>query len=105
MAARLRPCAARPPGARSFLDDVGAAGLQPREGAVEVGGGRMMGAWLPLAIIATMVRCSSSVTPGTAAGGSRTMDVPGWLAGPTVIQRIPPYPTSSRTSEAFRDEW
>jgi hypothetical protein len=31
-----------------------------------------------LAIISVMVRRSSSVTPGSAAGGSRTMDVPGW---------------------------
>jgi hypothetical protein len=28
------------------------------------------------------------------------MDVPGWSAGPTVIQRIPPYATSLRTSQA-----
>ena len=34
-----------------------------------------------------------------AAGGCKTMDVPGWSAGPTVIQRIPPYPTSLRTSK------
>jgi hypothetical protein len=34
-----------------------------------------------------MVRRSSSVMPGSAAGGARRMDVPGWPAGPTVIQR------------------
>jgi len=28
------------------------------------------------------------------------MDVPGWSAGPTVIQRIPPYATSLRTSQS-----
>ena len=33
------------------------------------------------------------------AGGCRTMDVLGWSAGPTVIQRIPLYPTSLRTSK------
>src|SRR5438445_12852690 len=27
------------------------------------------------------------------------MDVPGWAAQPAVIQRIPPYPTSLRTSK------
>jgi hypothetical protein len=38
-----------------------------------------------------MVRRSSSVTPQPGAnGGSRTIDVPGWSAGPTVIQRSPP---------------
>jgi len=52
-----------------------------------------------LAIISAMVRRSSSVMPGSAAGGCRTMDVPGWSAGPTVIQRISPYPTSLRTSK------
>src|SRR5712691_5347180 len=47
-----------------------------------------------------MVRRSSSVTPQPGgAGGSRTMDVPGWSAGPTVIQRIPSYPKSLRTSK------
>jgi hypothetical protein len=45
-----------------LLDDLGAAGLQ---------------AQLPLAINSAMVRRSSSVTPGSAAGGSRTMDVDG----------------------------
>jgi hypothetical protein len=47
----------------------------------------------------TMVRRSSSVMPGSAAGGDRTMDVPGWSAGPTVIQRVPPCATSLRTSK------
>ena len=46
---------------------------------------------MPLAIISAMVRRSSSVMPGVAAGGYRTMDVSGWSAGPTVIQCIPPY--------------
>jgi hypothetical protein len=46
-----------------------------------------------------MVRRSSSVTPGSAAGGARRMDVSGWSAGPTVIQRILPFPTSLRTSK------
>src|SRR6266540_3757441 len=46
-----------------------------------------------------MVRRSSSVMPGVAAGGYRTMDVPGWSGGPTVIQCIPPYSTSLRTSK------
>jgi hypothetical protein len=32
---------------------------------------------VPLAIISAMVRRSSSVTPGAAAGGYRTMDVSG----------------------------
>ena len=39
--------------------------------------------------------CYGGVTLGPAAGGSGTMDVPRWSAGPTVIQRIPPYSTSS----------
>ena len=34
-----------------------------------------------------------------AAGGYRTMDVAGWSRGPTVIQCIPPYSTSLRTSK------
>src|SRR5215213_1947995 len=46
-----------------------------------------------------MVRRSSSVMPGSAAGGCRTIDVPGWPGGPTVIQRISPYPTSPLTSK------
>ena len=54
---------------------------------------------VPFAIISAMVRRSSSVTPGLACGGYRTMDVPGWSAGPTVIQCIPPYSTSPRTSK------
>ena len=33
------------------------------------------------------------------AGGARRMDVSGWSAGPTVIQRILPSPTSLRTSK------
>jgi hypothetical protein len=53
-----------------------------------------------LAIISAMVRRSSSVIPQPGgASGVRTMDVPGWSAGPTVIHRIPPYPTSLRTSK------
>jgi hypothetical protein len=44
-----------------------------------------------LAIISTMARRSSSVRPQPGGdGGSRTMDAPGWSAGPTVIQRVPP---------------
>ena len=43
---------------------------------------------MPLAIISAIVRRSSSVMPGSAAGGCRTIDVPGWPGGPTVIQRI-----------------
>ena len=53
---------------------------------------------VPFAIICAMVRRSSSVMPGVAAGGYRTIDVSGWSAGPTVIQCIPPYSTSLRTS-------
>ena len=34
-----------------------------------------------------------------AAGGCRTMEVPGWPGGPTVSQRMPSYPTSLRTSK------
>jgi hypothetical protein len=52
-----------------------------------------------LAIISVMVRRSSSVMPGSAAGGCSTMEVPGWLGGPTVIQRMSLYPTSPRTSK------
>ena len=33
-----------------------------------------------------------------AVGGYSTMEVSGWLGGPTVIQRIAPPPTSRRTS-------
>jgi hypothetical protein len=54
---------------------------------------------VPLAIISAMVRRSSSVKPGPTAGGARRMDVLGWPAGPTVIQRIVPCPTSVRTSK------
>ncbi len=54
---------------------------------------------MPLAIISAMVRRSSSVMPGSVAGGAKRMDVPGWPAGPTVIQRILPDPTSVRTSK------
>src|SRR5579859_3911354 len=60
---------------------------------------RVTMAYVPLAIISTMVRRSLPVMPGPAPGGYRTMDVPGWPPGPTVIQRIPPYPTSLRTSK------
>jgi hypothetical protein len=85
-------------------DDLGAAGLQfglkPREDPVEVGGGQVDAEVAALAIISRRVRRSSSVRPGLAAGGCRTMDVSGWSAGPTVIQRIPLYPTSSRTSKS-----
>jgi hypothetical protein len=52
-----------------------------------------------LAIISAMVRRSSSVMPGSAAGGARRIDVPGWSVGPTVIQRIVPWPMSLRTSK------
>jgi len=52
---------------------------------------------VPLAIISATVRRSSSVMPGVAAGGYRTMDVPGW-SGSRPIQCIPPYSTSFRTS-------
>ena len=44
---------------------------------------------VPLAIISEMVRRSSAVRPGVAAGGCSTIDVPGWPTGPTVIQRMP----------------
>jgi hypothetical protein len=54
---------------------------------------------VPLAIISAIVRFSSSVMPGLADGGARTIDMFGWSAGPTVIQRIVPLPTSSRTSK------
>ena len=33
---------------------------------------------------------TSIVLAPPAAGGCRTMDVPGWPGGPTVIQRMPP---------------
>src|SRR5215211_497923 len=46
-----------------------------------------------------MVRRSSSVMPGVAAVGQRTMDVPGWPGAPTVSQCIPPYWTSLRSSK------
>ena len=42
------------------------------------------------------------LNPGLAAGGFRTIEVPGWWAGPTVIQRIVPWPTSLRTSKPSR---
>src|SRR6266542_4208673 len=58
---------------------------------------RLMLAKVPLAIISATVRRSSSVRPGVAAGGYRTMDVPGWSGGPTVIQCIPPYSRSIRS--------
>jgi len=46
-------------------------------------------AYVPLAIISVMVRRSSSVMPGSTAGGCSTMDVAGWSGVPTVSQRIP----------------
>jgi hypothetical protein len=88
-----------------LLDDLGAAGLQPREGAVEVGGGQGDAGVAALAIISTMVRRSSSVTPASAANGSRMMDVPGRSAGPTVIERIPSYPASLRTPKPRVSRW
>jgi hypothetical protein len=54
---------------------------------------------VPLAIISATVRRSSSVMPGEAAGGYSTIDVPGWPGGPTVIQCMPAYSTSLRTSK------
>ena len=60
---------------------------------------RLMLAYVPLAIISAIVRRSSSVRPGVATGGYRTIDVPGWSAGPTVIQCSPLYSTSLRTSK------
>ena len=57
---------------------------------------------MPLAIISAMVRRSSSVMPGSAAGGCSTMDVPGWSAGPTVIQRIGPVADVDADLEAER---
>jgi hypothetical protein len=62
----------------------------------------MIHAKVPFAIISAMVRRSLSVMPGSAAGGTRRMDVPGWPGGPTVIQRISPEPTSLRTSKPRR---
>ena len=41
---------------------------------------------MPFAIVSALVRRSSSVMPGVANGGYRTMEVPGWPAGPTVIR-------------------
>jgi len=52
-----------------LLDDLGVAGLQPLEGAVEVLGGQEDPAVGALAIISAMVRRSSSVKPGPTAGG------------------------------------
>ncbi len=48
---------------------------------------RLMAAKVPLAIISAIVRRSSSVMPGSTAGGCSTIDGP--PAGPTVIQRSP----------------
>jgi hypothetical protein len=39
------------------------------------------------------------VEDGVESAVARRMDVPGWSAGPTVIQRIAPWPTSLRTSK------
>ena len=84
---------------RRLLDDLGAAGLEPLEGAVEVLGGqhddRVAALGHHLDDRAALVVGDA----GVAAGGNRTMDVPGWSGGPTVIQRIPAYPTSLRTSK------
>src|SRR6478672_8517878 len=55
--------------------------------------------YVPLAIIAWMTRRSSSVRPGVASGGYRTILVSVWFGGPTVVQRILPPPTSRRTSK------
>ena len=55
---------------------------------------------MPLAIISLMVRRSSSVMPGSANGGVRTMLVSGWPGGPTVIQRILPFPDVEADLEA-----
>ncbi len=72
-----------------LLYDLGIAARGRSKVPVEVGGGRTIVPYLPLAIISVMVRRSSSVTPAPTAGGCRTIDVSGWLTGPTVIQRSP----------------
>jgi hypothetical protein len=52
---------------------------------------------VPLAIISVTTLLSSSVMPGSTAGGVNTIDV-FWPGGPTVSHRIVPWPTSRRTS-------
>jgi len=47
-----------------LLNDLGGAGLHSLEGAVEVPRGQKDPAVVPLALIAEIVRRSSSVTPG-----------------------------------------
>src|SRR5918995_1360875 len=56
--------------------------------------GCSVGSWTTSASLA----CSRAKAPSRSAV-ARTMAVPGWSAGPTVIQRIPSYPTSLRTSK------
>ncbi len=61
-----------------LLHHLDATGLQAVEGAVEVGGGQVQAPpYVPLAIISTIVRRSSSVMPGSTAGGCSTMAVLG----------------------------
>ena len=72
-----------------LLHDLGAAGLQPRERGVEVGGGQDDGGVGALGHHLGDGAALVVGDAGVAAGGYRTMDVPGWPAGPTVIQRMP----------------
>jgi hypothetical protein len=64
-----------------LLGDFGVAGLQPREGALEVVAGQKDPAVGALGHHLGDVRRSSSLMPGSAAGGPRRMEVPGWSAG------------------------
>ena len=57
---------------------------------------------MPLAIISVMVRRSSSVTPGSTAGGAEHDGGVGLAGGPTVSQRIVPVPDVEADLEAER---
>ena len=71
-----------------FLHDLGSRRFDPLECRIEVGACKVRTDMVPLAIIARIMSRSASVTDGSAAGGSSTIEVSGWFGGPTVIQRM-----------------
>ena len=82
-----------------LLDGLGAAGLQPIEDAVEVVGGQGDGG---VAALGDQLEDGAAFVVGDAGVGGRRVQDDGrarLMAGPTVIQRIPSYPTSLRTSK------
>jgi hypothetical protein len=82
-----------------LLDDFRVAGLQPREGAVEVGGGQVDAG---VGSLGHHLCDRAALVVGDAGARGRRIqdDRRARLAGgPTVIQCIPPYSTSLRTSK------